>query len=99
MCQLTCCSHAGQLKSFVHFQRIFGGLAYENVSWRVKMFLKHVQHSQNVWELCINRVGRVMTCDKILPHAGHVNATRLDGTAALDIYITSALLTADENWL
>ena len=70
-CQLTRCSHAGQRKSFVRVQNIFGGLVRENVSWRVRTFPKRVQRSQNVWESCVYRVGRVTMCGKILPHAGH----------------------------
>ena len=58
-------------KGFVHVQKFFGGLACENVWWRVRTFPKRVQRSQNVWESCVDRVGRVTTCDKILPQAGH----------------------------
>ena len=58
-------------KSFVHAQNVFRSLACENESRRVRTFAKHVQRWQNVTESCADRVGRVTTCDKILPHVGH----------------------------
>ena len=58
-------------KSFVHVQNFFRSLACENESGRVRTFAKRVERSQNVNVSCADRVGRVTTCDKILPHVGH----------------------------
>ena len=64
-------------ESFVHIHNFFGGLACENVSWHFRTFPKRVQHSQNIWESRVNLVGRVTTCNKVLPHAGHTLTPRV----------------------
>ena len=71
-CWYTRSSHSGRQKCFEYmFETFLRGIALENVWERVRTFAKRVQRSQNVNESYADRVERVTTCDRILPHPGH----------------------------
>ena len=58
-------------KSFVHVQKCVRRLACENESGRVERSPNPYNVHKKAEESCADRVGRVTTCDKIVPRVGH----------------------------